>query len=132
LSLIESDAMKYQAITIFAFLCLLGRLPLAIHQAEAAEAKPNVLFIAVDDLNDYISPLDNHPGIKTPNFDRYATGFEELYDLKTDRNEFVNLASKPEFAQVKERMIKALPSKVTPIQTVPKDSPYNRSRKKKK
>lgn len=34
--------------------------------------KPNVLFIAVDDLNDYISPLDNHPGVKTPNFDRLA------------------------------------------------------------
>ena len=35
-------------------------------------AKPNVLFISIDDLNDYISPLDNHPGIKTPNFDRLA------------------------------------------------------------
>ena len=34
--------------------------------------KPNVLFIAIDDLNDYISPLDNHPGIKTPNFERLA------------------------------------------------------------
>ncbi len=34
--------------------------------------KPNVLFIAIDDLNDYVSPLDNHPGIKTPNFDRLA------------------------------------------------------------
>ena len=34
--------------------------------------RPNVLFIAIDDLNDYISPLDNHPGVKTPNFDRLA------------------------------------------------------------
>ena len=34
--------------------------------------KPNVLFISIDDLNDYISPLDNHPGIKTPHFDRLA------------------------------------------------------------
>ena len=34
--------------------------------------KPNILFISIDDLNDYISPLDNHPGIKTPNFDRLA------------------------------------------------------------
>jgi hypothetical protein len=25
------------------------------------KAKPNVLFISIDDLNDYISPLDNHP-----------------------------------------------------------------------
>ena len=37
-----------------------------------AETKPNVLFISIDDLNDYISPLDNHPGIKTPNFERLA------------------------------------------------------------
>ena len=36
------------------------------------ESKPNVLFISIDDLNDYISPLDNHPGIKTPNFDRLS------------------------------------------------------------
>lgn len=34
--------------------------------------RPNILFIAVDDLNDYISPLDNQPGVKTPNFDRLA------------------------------------------------------------
>ncbi|SVB12517.1 uncharacterized protein METZ01_LOCUS165371, partial [marine metagenome] len=29
----------------------------------ASAARPNVLFIVVDDLNDYISPLDNHPGV---------------------------------------------------------------------
>ncbi len=33
---------------------------------------PNVLMIAVDDLNDYVSLLQNHPGIRTPNFDRLA------------------------------------------------------------
>ena len=36
------------------------------------ESKPNVLFISVDDLNDYISPLNNHPGIKTHHFDRLS------------------------------------------------------------
>lgn len=40
--------------------------------APAPKARPNVLFIAVDDLNDYISPLANHLGVKTPNFDRLA------------------------------------------------------------
>ncbi len=44
----------------------------ALHAAPPAPARPNVLFIAVDDLNDYISPLANHPGIKTPDFDRLA------------------------------------------------------------
>lgn len=36
------------------------------------EVKPNVLFIAVDDLNDWIGCLDNHPGAQTPNLDRLA------------------------------------------------------------
>ena len=36
------------------------------------KSRPNVLFIAIDDLNDYISPLDNHPGVLTPNFNRLA------------------------------------------------------------
>jgi arylsulfatase A-like enzyme len=38
----------------------------------AAEPRPNVLMIAVDDLADYISILQNHSGVKTPNFDRLA------------------------------------------------------------
>lgn len=32
----------------------------------------NVLFIAVDDLNDYVSLLQDYPGIKTPNLDKLA------------------------------------------------------------
>lgn len=34
--------------------------------------KPNVLFIAVDDLNDWIEPLGGHPQSITPNFSRLA------------------------------------------------------------
>ncbi len=56
------------------------RLSLAILAAAAlltaantsAADQPNVLFIAVDDLNDYISPLDNHPGVVSPNFEKLA------------------------------------------------------------
>ena len=35
-------------------------------------AKPNVLFIAVDDLNDWIGCLEGHPQALTPNMDRLA------------------------------------------------------------
>lgn len=35
-------------------------------------SKPNVLFISVDDLNTWISPIDNFTGVKTPNFDKLA------------------------------------------------------------
>lgn len=40
--------------------------------ADTVTTRPNVLMIAVDDLNDYVSLLQNHPGIKTPNLDRLA------------------------------------------------------------
>ena len=33
---------------------------------------PNVLFIAIDDLNDWIGCLGGHPDVKTPNLDRLA------------------------------------------------------------
>lgn len=38
----------------------------------APTTKPNVLFIAVDDLNDWIGPLGGHPQTLTPNLDRLA------------------------------------------------------------
>lgn len=34
--------------------------------------RPNVLFIAVDDLNDWVGHLGGHPNAKTPNIDRLA------------------------------------------------------------
>ena len=36
------------------------------------EQKPNVLLIAIDDLNDWIGCLDGHPQAQTPNIDRLA------------------------------------------------------------
>ncbi len=35
-------------------------------------ARPNVLFIAVDDLNDWLGCMGGHPQAKTPNLDRLA------------------------------------------------------------
>ena len=32
--------------------------------------RPNVLFIAIDDLNDWQGALKGHPQVKTPNMDR--------------------------------------------------------------
>lgn len=37
-----------------------------------AAPKPNVLFIAIDDLNDWIGCMDGHPQAHTPNIDRLA------------------------------------------------------------
>ncbi len=41
------------------------------HRA-SAEERPNVLFIAIDDLNDWIGCLDGHPQTLTPNIDALA------------------------------------------------------------
>lgn len=38
----------------------------------ATASRPNVLYLMVDDLNDYISLLQAYPGIRTPNLDRLA------------------------------------------------------------
>ncbi len=40
--------------------------------AEHVQAKPNVLFIAVDDLNHWVGHLGRNPQTKTPNIDRLA------------------------------------------------------------
>jgi choline-sulfatase len=47
-------------------------LALALPASASAEEKPNILFIAVDDLNDWVGCLGGHPQVKTPNIDRLA------------------------------------------------------------
>ncbi len=37
-----------------------------------AQDKPDVLFIAIDDLNDWVGVLGGHPQTKTPNIDALA------------------------------------------------------------
>ena len=37
-----------------------------------AADKPNILFLAIDDLNDWVGPLGGHPQVQTPNMDRLA------------------------------------------------------------
>jgi len=40
--------------------------------AEDRNRQPNILFIAIDDLNDWVGFLGGHPQVKTPNMDRLA------------------------------------------------------------
>lgn len=54
------------------FCSILGILSSKSWAEQKIDKKPNVLFIAVDDLNDWISPLNGIAGVKTPNFDRLA------------------------------------------------------------
>ena len=41
-------------------------------KAEQSRTAPNVLFIVVDDMNDWTSYLKGHPQARTPNLDRFA------------------------------------------------------------
>jgi arylsulfatase A-like enzyme len=50
--------------------------------ASGASARPNVLFIACDDMNDWVGFLGGHPDTLTPNMDRLASRgivFERAY-----------------------------------------------------
>ena len=44
----------------------------ALNAADRPSERPNVLFIAVDDLNDWIGCLGGHPDAKSPNIDALA------------------------------------------------------------
>lgn len=47
-------------------------LPFLAAAEEPCEKKPNILFIAVDDMNDWVGFLKGHPQAITPNIDRLA------------------------------------------------------------
>ena len=65
--LLSTVAQKRQKKMILLVFCLV--LPF---RSLFCQEKYNVLFIAIDDLNDYVSLLEDHPGIKTPNLDKFA------------------------------------------------------------
>ncbi|MCB1227659.1 MAG: sulfatase [Verrucomicrobiales bacterium] len=54
------------------FCLLLGALLLWSPVAARAAEKPNVVFIAIDDQNNWIGCLGGHPMAKTPNIDKLA------------------------------------------------------------
>src|SRR6187402_1218276 len=58
-------------LTLFAFGAALVAQGACAPRSGAAE-KPNVLFIAVDDLNHWVGHLGRNPQTKTPNIDRLA------------------------------------------------------------
>ena len=56
---------------------------LAACGAVAPQGPPNVLFIAIDDLNDWVGPLDGHPQVRTPHMDRLAARGTTFYNAHT-------------------------------------------------
>ena len=68
--------MKNQLAVGFLTLFLLGLTCEAqgsfLQDADSLATSPNVLFIAIDDLNDWLGCMKGHPNAKTPNIDRLA------------------------------------------------------------
>ena len=67
---------------IRSFFCPAALLALAATLGAATPQKPNVLFIAIDDLRDWVGYSDRTHQSKTPNLDRFAkmgTSFSRAY-----------------------------------------------------
>ena len=57
-------------------IAVLIAIPLMLYcsgKSDKQAPKPNILFIAVDDLNDWVGCMQGHSQTKTPNIDRLAT-----------------------------------------------------------
>lgn len=107
---------------------LSSALTLSVTAAETSPPSPtapgksyNVIFIAVDDLNDWVGAFGGHPQAITPNLDRLANeramvmnkayaGAEELYDHATDPLERNNLAAHPASQEIIARFQPHLPA----------------------
>ena len=59
--------MRYFLILVTCNLLLIPHVSIA-----QGDDRPDILLIAIDDLNDWIGPLKGHPQVKTPNIDRLA------------------------------------------------------------
>ncbi|MHC4123332.1 MAG: sulfatase [Planctomycetota bacterium] len=57
--------------TVIASTATIGLSGMGFPQSKP-KSKPNVLFIAIDDLNDWVGCLGGHPDVKTPNLDKLA------------------------------------------------------------
>src|SRR5947207_13083456 len=64
--------MKQTALRALAGIGLLAIMIEFCPAAPASERHPNVLFIAIDDLNDWVGCLGGHSQARTPNLDRLA------------------------------------------------------------
>jgi len=65
-----ASVIRWALVAVWTFAHACG-LPAVVFSQEAA-SRPNVLFVAIDDLNDWVSCLDGHPQIHTPHLDALA------------------------------------------------------------
>ena len=75
--MIKIDFFRFLFIAFFSIL-------IGCDSPKVEKEKPNILFIAIDDLNDWVGYLGGHPQAKTPNIDRLiqrGVGFSKAYTI---------------------------------------------------
>src|SRR5438034_7103237 len=66
-------AVQSGSVSIFHLAVVWALVACSFASAFAEESpRPSVLFIAIDDLNDWVGFLQGHPQVKTPHMDRLA------------------------------------------------------------
>jgi arylsulfatase A-like enzyme len=71
--MIRTPSLKILMPRTTALLGLCASLVLTVSlSASEPPRRPNVLFIAIDDQNDWVGPLGGHPLVRTPHLDRLA------------------------------------------------------------
>lgn len=69
----ETQPSRARLAIWFVFFWWMGAMLCSVAAAaDAPERKPNILMIAIDDLNDWVGPLGGHPQVQTPAMDRLA------------------------------------------------------------
>ena len=63
---------KYRMVLMPLVVMLLAPISGLAQEAVESASRPDILFISIDDLNDWVGPLDGYPRAKTPNLDRLA------------------------------------------------------------
>ena len=69
---------------IYVYFIVLSLLGMSFSSDNIIKKHPNVLFIAIDDLNDWVGYLGGHPQVRTPNIDRLVKsgiGFTKAYTV---------------------------------------------------
>ena len=104
--------------SLYPTLCELAAVPVPKH-SEGISIKPLLANPAAAWAQPALSTMyrNNHT-LRTAEwrYIRYEDGTEELYNERTDPKEWTNVAAKPEYAAVKERLAKYLPlTDATPV-----------------
>jgi len=64
--------MHPRSFTTSLLCAILAICPTALPAADQPSRKPNILFISIDDLNDWVGHLGGHPLVRTPHIDALA------------------------------------------------------------